>query len=92
MDAKTWSKFLYRTRILNRVNIGTASISRIVAGANLNWSNGRRLIHLMEQEGLITLTPHKKMKTVDITPLGYRYLVEFKRFCDVIETLKKDNS
>ena len=42
----------------------------------------------MEQEGLITLTPHKKMKAVNITPLGNRYLAEFKRFCDIIETLK----
>ena len=89
LDSKTWSKFLYRTRILKRLREGgSASLSPIIRETNLNYSDGRSLIFKMDEEGLITLTSLGRMTIVEINSLGHQYLTEFKRFCDVIETLK----
>ncbi len=93
MDQKTWNRHRYRARVLNRlITGGEGSTTRIIMGANLNTKRGTDIVTEMEQDGLITRLWDGRMKNVAITQRGRRYLSEFNRFCEVIETLKREET
>ena len=86
-------KHYHKARLLERLPDGTGmSINKLHVGASMTRTFACVMIDEMVEEETITVKQVGRISWVTRTNKGRLYLKEIDKFCDVIETLKKDNS